>query len=140
MRSLAGYSFCLGFTKVGVVVIFLHDICDPWLEAAKMTRYAGMENTTNTLFVIFTLMWIGMRDVYFPLWVIRSVVYEAKPLIVGLQSAPIFPHAELFAGMLITLFVLHVFWTYVILRIAVRAVFDGELDDDREDVDDVHAD
>ena len=36
--ALIGYSFCLGFTKCGVVVMFLHDICDPFLEFAKMTR------------------------------------------------------------------------------------------------------
>ena len=36
--GLIGYSFCLGFTKFGVVIMFLHDICDPFLEFAKMTR------------------------------------------------------------------------------------------------------
>jgi TLC domain len=128
----AGYSFCVGFTKVGVVVMFLHDVCDPWLEAAKMTRYAGMAKTTNTLFVIFTMTWIAMRDVYFPGWVIRSALFDAWGMIVGDQIPPKFPHWQCFTVMLIVLWVLHLFWTYVILRIAVEAVTAGELDDTRE--------
>ena len=129
---LIGYSFCLGFTKVGVVVMFLHDICDPFLELAKMARYAGWDMATNTLFVIFTVTWIAMRDVYLPGWVIWSVLFEAWEIVVGDQVPPEFPHWELFSGMLIVLWVLHVYWTYAILKIAVEAVSAGSLHDTRE--------
>jgi hypothetical protein len=131
---LIAYSFCLGFTKIGVVIMFLHDVCDPWLEMAKLTKYAGCELATNVLFVIFTITWIVMRVVYFPLWVIHSAVFDGYDTVMRSSgsTAASFPHATLLGGMLIILWLLHVFWTYVILRIAVAAVTQGSPDDDRE--------
>ena len=132
--ALIAYSYVLGFTKVGVVILFLHDICDPWLELAKLFRYGGVEWAANALFVVFTVTWIAMRDVYYPLWVIRSVLYDAYDMVVGAAGATrqSFPHWETLSAMLIFLWVLHVFWTYVILKIAVQAVRQGSVDDTRE--------
>jgi ceramide synthetase len=132
--ALIGYSFCLGLTKVGVVIMFLHDICDPWLEVAKLSKYAGAELATNTLFVIFTITWIAMRVVYFPLWVIHSAVFDAYDTIKAASGAfsTSFPHWGFLCGMLVILWVLHVFWTYVILKIAMQAISQGSADDSRE--------
>lgn len=129
---LIAYGYGIGFTKAGLLIMALHDVCDPWLELAKMTKYSGMENTTNVLFVIFTAVWIAMRVVYYPAWVIRSILFDAYDAVVAGKAAPEFPHWELFSGMLITLWVLHLFWTYVILKIAAEAVSSGSTEDTRE--------
>jgi hypothetical protein len=130
---LIGYSYALGFTKVGVVIMFLHDICDSPLEMAKLAKYANREALTNAFFVFFTVLWIAMRVVYFPVWVIWSVIFIAKESVIGQDGVCWFPHWELFSGLLVFLWVLHVFWTYVILKIAVQAVSSGSADDTRED-------
>jgi hypothetical protein len=129
---LIGYAYSLGFTKAGLVVIALHDVCDPFLEFAKMTKYANMELLTNVFFVIFTFVWIAMRVLYFPLWIIRSILFDAYAAVVQGNTPPDFPHWGMFSGMLISLWLLHVFWTYVILKIAVEAVASGAADDHRE--------
>jgi sphingoid base N-palmitoyltransferase len=134
---LIGYSYGLGFTKVGVVVMFLHDVCDFPLEFAKMMKYAGYEGVATVAFAIFVLVWMAMRVIYFPHWVIRSVIFESWDAILGPYSTTNFPHWEIFSGMLLTLQVLHIFWTYLILKAAVRALTaSGKVDDaDRENDD-----
>lgn len=131
--ALIGYSFALGFTRAGVVIMFLHDISDPFLELAKMARYSKTEFFSTVWFVLFTLSWIAMRVVYFPVWVIWSVMFETWGTIVGDKIPPRFPHWELFVGMLVVLWALHVFWTYTILKIAIGALTGGTVDDPRED-------
>jgi hypothetical protein len=130
---LIGYSYALGFTKVGVVIMFLHDVCDPLLELAKLTKYAKFESLTNSFFVLFMLTWIVMRIVYYPLWVIRSVLFECYDAVLGKPDVTEFPHWQLFSGMLITLWVLHLIWTYTIVKIAVSALTKGAANDPRED-------
>lgn len=131
--ALIGYSYALGFTKVGVLIMFLHDVCDSPLEMAKLAKYAGKEALTNGLFVMFTIIWIAMRVIYFPVWVIWSVCFDASYAVMGPNARTAFPHWELFAGMLLTLWVLHLYWTYVILQIAAAAVVQGSANDTRED-------
>lgn len=133
--TLIGYSYALGFTKVGVLIMFLHDICDSPLEMAKLAKYAGQETLTNILFVLFTIIWLSMRVIYFPVWVIWSVYWDSFTSVVGDTGHTKFPHWELFTGMLTTLWVLHLYWTYVILQIAAAAVMQGSASDTREDDD-----
>ena len=96
-------------------------------------RYAGFDMITNICFSIFTLLWIAMRNVYFP-FLIHSVLFEAWDAIVGKGGSTVFPHWELFSVLLIFLAVLHVFWSYVIIKIAVEAIGNGAPDDTREKV------
>lgn len=131
--ALILYSYFLGFTKAGVVVMFLHDVCDPWLEIAKMARYAGNDTLTNTFFGLFTLVWIVMRDFYLPMFVIWSVCFEAWVEMVLKGGYLPFPHYISFTSMLIFLWLLHVYWTCIIVRIAYKSVAGGKTDDDRED-------
>lgn len=133
--ALIAYSYALGFTKIGVIIMFLHDVCDSPLEMAKLAKYAGQEALTNFLFVCFTVIWIAMRVVYFPVWVIWSVVWDSFAAVVGENGHIDFPHWEIFTGMLVTLWLLHLYWTYVILQIAAAAVMQGSASDTREDDD-----
>ena len=99
-----------------------------------LRRYAGYDLITNVSFVVFTATWIAMRNVYLPFWVIRSVLFDAWDAIVGEGHYVLFPHWELFTGLLVFLALLHVFWSYVIIKIAVEAVGKGTPDDTREKV------
>jgi TLC domain len=133
---LIGYSFLMGWTKVGVVIMFLHDICDPFLEMAKIAKYVNREALTNVLFVMLLVMWTGMRCVYFPFWVNRSVLFEGYEIAVGAGNKLAFPHYQVLASMLVFLQCLQFFWVYLIFQIAYKAVTSSSLTDIREDGDD----
>ena len=130
--ALIGYSYALGYTKVGVTIMFLHDVCDPLLEVAKLAKYAQLEAVTNTMFVLFMTAWVAMRVVYFPFWVVRSVLFEL-PQVFASGVLPVSWY--IFAGMLLSLCVMHVVWTFMIFKVAVNVLTQGEADDVRESSD-----
>lgn len=86
------------------------------------------------------IIWIATRLIYFPFWVISSILFNAPPLIQksyrweNLFQRPIVP--RIFFVMLCLLVCLHVFWTYVLLRIAYIAATGSEIGDTREESDD----
>ena len=84
-------------------------------------------------------VWIGTRLVYYPFWVIHSTVFDAPRMIQEnyrydlIFQRPIIP--RILVTMLCTLVFLHIFWTYVLIKIAVQSAQSGALDDIREDSD-----
>ena len=131
------YSHYVNFMRVGGVVLLLHDVCDIWLEVAKLGQYANSEAFSTAMFVVFLLVWIAMRLVYFPLWVINSTLYEVITEVADkVPHIPREPHYSLFNGMLITLLVLHAYWTFLIFKVVVRKLSSGKTEDVREDDDD----
>lgn len=134
--TLVGHSFILGWTKAGVLIMFMHDIADPFMEMAKMARYCGKAKLTDALFLVFMVAWIVPRDFYFPMWVLRSMLFECLETVVGENSRPAVPHYELMTGLLMLLQILHLYWTFLILRIAYTAVVKGNMEDERESDDD----
>lgn len=55
------FSWSGHFTRIGTLVMLLHDMADPLLELAKMFRYANYRRTCDTIFAIFSLVWIVTR-------------------------------------------------------------------------------
>lgn len=128
---LIGYSYYLNLTRVGIMVLMCHEVNDIFLEAAKMARYAKKEAQTTALFVVFMLSWFISRIFIFPLYIIRSTWYESQARADSI-GVNIQPYHTVLNGFLIFLFVLHVYWSYLIVRIVVRQLTHGELDDIRE--------
>ncbi|KAG2429637.1 hypothetical protein HXX76_010867 [Chlamydomonas incerta] len=127
------YSYALNFTRVGVVVILIHDVSDIFLEMAKLARYADREPTIGTpAFVVFFLSWVACRVVIFPLFVIRSTLFEPVVLVGAYLGVEPRPHWEIFNGLLILLFVLHLYWTVLIFEVIRKQLTDGSLTDVRE--------
>lgn len=130
--ALLAYSYYLNFTRVGVMVILIHDCSDIALEAAKMARYARRQDIATVAFVVFTAVWIASRVVYYPLVIIRSTLFETL-YYARRHGIDADPHYTIFNALLLVLFVLHVYWTYLILRILVLEVSRGNAHDIRED-------
>ncbi|KAJ7386652.1 Ceramide synthase 5 [Desmophyllum pertusum] len=53
---LTTFSYYTGFFRIGSVIILLHDLSDILLESAKVFNYAKWEATTNTIFVLFAVV------------------------------------------------------------------------------------
>ncbi|CAJ0594212.1 unnamed protein product [Cylicocyclus nassatus] len=103
-------SWSMNMVGVGKLVLFVHDAADIYI----------WETTLNVIFVIFLAVWTGTRLVYYPFWIMRSSWFDAPEMIqssyrwTNLWQRPLVPRVSMV--MLSALLVLHVFWTYVILK------------------------
>ncbi|GMT32168.1 hypothetical protein PFISCL1PPCAC_23465, partial [Pristionchus fissidentatus] len=129
-------SWSMNMVRVGTLILFSHDAADILLEVGKLFRYAGWETALAIDFVVFFFLWTGTRLIYYPFYVVRSVIYEA-PLYLhegfswwNLPQRPII--ARVLLVMLCLLVVLHIVWTILILKIAHSFTSKGEVDDIRE--------
>jgi len=113
--------------RMGSLVLLLHDFSDHWLELAKLVIYAGFESVGNVVFVIFAVTWLYTRLSILPTVIIYSTVYEAA------QIVPMFPVYYIFNFLMTTLQILHVVWTYYILKIAYKSLVSGVLEDSRSE-------
>ena len=64
-------SWTCNLTRMGSLVLILHDCADIFLESAKMTKYIGWQRTCDVLFLIFTIIWIITRIGIYPFWILR---------------------------------------------------------------------
>lgn len=60
------------FSRVGSIILALHEGCDVFLEIAKLSKYCGYELMAGFAFVSFVLSWTVLRLIYFPFWIIWS--------------------------------------------------------------------
>ncbi|KAK0080804.1 hypothetical protein PV325_013298 [Microctonus aethiopoides] len=121
---LMAFSWVGNLTRIGSLVLVVHDSADIFLEAAKMAKYASYQKVCDGVFVIFTVLWLITRMGIYPLWIIYSTSIEAPKIV------PMFPAYYIFNALLILLFVLHTFWTVLILKIACNAFYAGQMEGD----------
>jgi len=118
---LASYS--LRFSRVGSVVLAIHDASDVLLEISKMFKYSGSTMIPSILFILFAISWIVLRLIYFPFWIIWSTSYEVL-LTLDMDEhkieGPIYYY--IFNSLLICLLVLHIYWWVLIYRMIVRQI------------------
>lgn len=139
-------SYVLRFSRVGSIVLALHDASDIFLEIGKMSKYTGAEGVASVSFVIFSLSWIILRLVYYPFWILWSTSYESIRNIdreKHRSNGPIYYYT--FNTLLFCLLVLHIYWWVLIYRMLAKQVRDrGQLSDDlrsdSEDEEDLHED
>jgi len=118
--TLLVLSWTCNLIRMGSLVLILHDVADIFLESAKMTKYIRWQRTCDVLFVIFTIIWIVTRLGIYPLWILRSTCFDAKLIV------PMFPAYYIFNSLLLLLLVLHIIWTYFILKVCYRAIQSGK--------------
>ncbi|KAI4474407.1 hypothetical protein M0804_014872 [Polistes exclamans] len=116
-------SWLMNWIRIGSLILLLHDSSEIFLEMAKMTNYANYQRTCDLLFIIFTIIWIVTRIYIFPFWIINSAITEVSKLMINLSF-------YIFSTLLSLLFVLHVIWTCVIIRIAYNAFYVGQVEGD----------
>ncbi|OPJ69913.1 ceramide synthase 5 [Patagioenas fasciata monilis] len=127
--GLITFSYMNNMVRVGTLVLCLHDASDFLLEAAKLANYAKYQRLCDAFFMLFGVVFIVTRLGIYPFWILNTTLFESWELI-----GP-YPSWWLFNGLLVTLQVLHVFWSYLIVRTAYKALVRGKVSkDDRSDV------
>ncbi|XP_034531347.1 ceramide synthase 4a [Notolabrus celidotus] len=125
---LIGFSYCANYVRVGTLVMLVHDSSDFLLESAKMFHYGGWTKICDSLFVVFSLVFLVTRLVVLPSRVIHST------LVVSLDFFQPFFGYYFFNALLLVLQALHIFWAYLILRMVYKFVFLGKVErDERSD-------
>ncbi|XP_047457424.1 ceramide synthase 5-like [Mugil cephalus] len=126
---LITFSYANNMLRAGTMVMCLHDASDIFLEAAKLANYAKYQRLCDGLFVVFSISFFITRLVFFPFWIVSSVLFESWEIVGPYQAW------WLFNGLLLVLQTLHIIWFYLISRIAVKAIFKGKVSkDDRSDI------
>lgn len=146
-------SWTCNLIRAGTLVLVIHDCADIFLEMAKMMKYIKWQRTCDVLFAIFTVTWIGTRLVIYPYWFLyryahlsmvnfsclRSVttflnnfiflnsLFVYSTCIGAKEIVPMFPAYYIFNSLLLLLLVLHIIWTYFILKVLYRAILSGQV-------------
>lgn len=130
-------SYVLRFSRVGSVVLAIHDISDVILEFSKMLRYIGYDMLPSVTFIIFLISWIAFRLIYYPVWIIWSTSYEVLLTLDKrkYKYGPVYYY--FFNTLLICLLVFNVYWWVLICRVLVKQIKSrGKVDDVRSDSED----
>ncbi|MGH0178441.1 UNVERIFIED_CONTAM: hypothetical protein FKN15_021129 [Acipenser sinensis] len=130
---LMGFSYCANYIRVGTLVLLVHDASDYLLESAKMFNYAGWRRVCDSLFFIFTAVFLVTRLVVFPSKVLYTTWY------LSMESFQPFFGYYFFNALLLVLQLLHVFWAFLILRMVWKFVVQGRVErDERSDEEENH--
>ncbi|KAG2702585.1 hypothetical protein I3843_06G090100 [Carya illinoinensis] len=125
-------SYIFRFSRVGSVVLALHDASDVFLEVGKMSKYSGAERIASFAFILFVLSWILLRLIYYPFWVLWSTSYEVV-LTLDQEKHPVDGpiYYYVFNTLLFCLLVLHIYWWVLMYRMLVKQIqARGQLGDD----------
>ncbi|XP_067328451.1 ceramide synthase 2 [Anolis sagrei] len=126
---LISFSWCTNYIRAGTLVMALHDSSDYLLESAKMFNYAGWKNTCNNIFIVFAMVFIFTRLIILPFWILHcTIVYP-------LDHYPPFFGYYFFNLMMLILQSLHIFWAFLIIRMAQKFITGKVVEDERSDRD-----
>jgi len=150
--GLLSFSWACNFTRIGTLVLIVHDVADIFLLGAKMLKYLKLKMCCDVTFAVFVVIWIVTRLCIYPGWIMYSMYLFDMPPTCGLlpHGLPIlstperttidatytvqfFPVYYIFNAMLLGLLVLHCIWTYYILLMVYQALQAVQITDNRSD-------
>jgi len=130
--SLLVFSLICGYYRIGVLVLFMHDISDVFLEASKLFLYSEAKLPVVKIpladigFVIFALSFLIFRLVLYP-W---KVVYPLPTNVIPNHGGSDWGVSYYFVGFLLILQALHIYWFYLISVMICKFVLKGNVEGD----------
>ncbi|XP_077187826.1 ceramide synthase 4 isoform X2 [Paroedura picta] len=128
---LLWFSYCTNCIRIGCLIVLIHDASDVLLEPTKMFYYVKWSRISDTLFLMFSFVFLYVRLVIFPQKVLYNTYYYSMEL-----YQPFLGY-YLMNGSLIVLQLLHIFWSYLIIRMVckffVRGTMGKDVRSDSED-------
>ncbi|KAL2456807.1 LAG1 longevity assurance-like protein 2 [Forsythia ovata] len=116
---LIAYSYMARFSRIGAVILALHDASDVFLEGAKVFKYSENELGASVCFGMFAISWFTLRLVFYPFWVIQSSSYYLCEVL-NLSEPYHMAMYYVFNTMLLMLLVFHVYWWILICSMIRR--------------------
>ncbi|KAL1920865.1 uncharacterized protein VTP21DRAFT_11500 [Calcarisporiella thermophila] len=134
-------SYCCNFTRIGNAVFCSMDFADIFLALAKCLYYLKFETASNIVFAFLLVCWTYSR-LYVYTGFMYSTLVDSFKYIPNMHLKPstgwwcpwFVPY--IIFTLLLGLYVLNIFWTYLMFRIAYRTLRGKELKDDRSDDED----
>lgn len=134
-------SFITNYWRVGVSILWLHDLSDVVLEGCKVLNYTSKppgrqwlkDYIVDPLFGVFTITFFVTRLVLYPRYILYSVIIEGYRVF-GCEWGGCY----VFIGLLVALQCLHIFWFSLIVKmlyILMTTGFEGDIRSDDEDED-----
>ncbi len=133
--ALIASSYHFNVYRVGVMVMLLHDWCDPFLEIAKLLKYFKYMDFSLAMFVTFGVVFHVTRLYMYPAFVLRSALVETADLLPLDKTYNLYYY---FANaLLFVILVLNGVWSAYILKGFGKVLFQGsEVHDARSDDED----
>uniref|UniRef100_A0A670YXY6 TLC domain-containing protein n=1 Tax=Pseudonaja textilis TaxID=8673 RepID=A0A670YXY6_PSETE len=117
---LIGFSYCVNFIPIGSLVLILHGAPDTPLYAAKVFNYLKWQKTCNTLFIIFSVVFLFNRAIFFPYKILYSTIYHFA------ETHELYFY-YFFNALLMLVYVLNVCWSYTIILMLYRFLIHGKV-------------
>jgi len=102
--ALLGLSYISSSTRIGILVLLVHDIGDIVGYSMKMVVDTSYKTLITINYILLLITWFTTRLAIYPGWVIRSAYIESQQ-----QPIPVFGWL-IQNSMLMMLFFLHVYW------------------------------
>ena len=120
---LISLSWVCNFIRIGSLVLFVHDCADIPLEGAKCLKYANFQKLCEIATGVFIVLWIVTR-----LGIFSRIIYIST--IDATEALKMFPGFAIFNSLLIMLLIMHLVWTYMIIKFFIHSLKVGKLEDD----------
>lgn len=120
------------FTRGGSMVFLVHDLSDVPVDLSKLSNFMKWKTATIACFVTMVIVWMATRLIVLPLYIFRGVLKYSHLLVTenGTMDVRFFVmYRPLFYSLFALLIILHVFWFYIFIRIALDLVNKSELHD-----------
>ncbi|KFO87561.1 Ceramide synthase 4, partial [Buceros rhinoceros silvestris] len=115
---------CANYIRIGTLVMVIHDASDCFLEPTKILNYMKWKKTCNSLFMIFSAVFLISRLVVYPYTVLYNTYYYSMEIF-----QPFFGYYFVNV-LLIILQLLHVFWSCLIIRMVCKFILQGTMEKD----------
>ena len=153
---LVSFSYLMGYSPVGCLIMLVHDVVDIPLEAALLFKEMGLSMICDIAFVTFAVFWAIFRLGIFPFYLVWTCFFDIpvhSPMKEGHPRAGTYtsmwdfvdhypdvgiqmPYTLEFTALLFVLVALHIYWWIMIVRMIKRYIYDGHVKGDiREDAD-----
>ncbi|KAI0702904.1 longevity assurance proteins LAG1 LAC1 [Cytidiella melzeri] len=136
---LIGWSYLINMTRIGNSVYVSMDIPDAFLAFSKLLNYIQWKRAKVISFVVFLCIWTYFRHylnlvMLWSIWTEFDLIPETAKRWSPKDGVWLtwWMKYQIFTPVLLLQF-LNLFWYYLVLRIAVRAVSGTEVDDDRSE-------
>uniref|UniRef100_A0A669QQI2 TLC domain-containing protein n=1 Tax=Phasianus colchicus TaxID=9054 RepID=A0A669QQI2_PHACC len=113
--TLIFVSYCANLIRLGVMIMLVHDASDYLLELAKVLHYMKWKRVCEAVFIVFAVVFISSRLVIFPLITYHYYVTKFEMFFLSC----------LINAFLVILQLLHIFWSYLILRMTFGVILYG---------------